>query len=69
MFLSGEGLSLFAIMDLCVICKTNTAVVVVVVVDFFFPYNKNWTALPKLNRRQILFTGYKADVVLTQGCL
>ena len=30
--------------------------VVVVVVDFFFPYNKNWTALPKLNRRQILFT-------------
>jgi len=37
--------------------------VVVVVVDFFFPYNKNWTALPKLNRRRILFTGYKADVV------
>jgi len=32
------------------------SVVVVVVVDFFFPYNKNWTALPKLNRRQILFT-------------
>ena len=37
--------------------------VVVAVVDFFFPYNKNWTALPKLNRRRILFTGYKADVV------
>jgi len=33
-----------------------SVVVVVVVVDFFFPYNKNWTALPKLNRRQILFT-------------
>ena len=37
--------------------------------NFFFPYNKNWTTLLKLNRRRNLFAGYKADVVFMQRSL
>jgi len=37
--------------------------------DFFFPYNKNWTTLPKLQRRRNLFAGYVDDVVILQWSL